>query len=75
MMPGEGGPEGGREGAAEALLESIRVAAHAAVDAGDGAAAVELMRLMASRRTAAGWATVESLDDARRRRSRSRIAK
>lgn len=63
------GQEGGAAGGAEAaLLESIRVAAHAAVDAGDGAAAVELTRLMEQRRAAAGWGEVASLDEARRRR-------
>lgn len=62
--PGESQP------AKELLIERIRAAAHAAVDAGDGAAAIELTRLLEQRRAVAGWGEVTSLDDARRRRAR-----
>lgn len=54
----------------EALIESIRTAAHAAVDAGDGAAAAALTRLLGQRQ--GPRATVTSLDEARRRRRRRR---
>lgn len=54
----------------EALLERIRAAAHAAVDAGDGAAAAALTRLLEQRQPAR--ARVVRLDEARRRRRRGK---
>jgi hypothetical protein len=65
-MTSPGGAGLGRASSGDALLESIRAAAHAAVDAGDGAAAVELTRLLEQRRPTP--APVASLDAARRRR-------
>ena len=65
MTPSGGTPRGA---ATAALLESIRAAAHAAVDAGDRAAAVELMRLIEQRRRTAEVASVVSLAAARKRR-------
>jgi hypothetical protein len=63
---------GGSLPAKEQLIEYIRVAAHAAVDAGDGAAAIELTRLLEERcpTAAAGAPAVLSLDEARARRRR-----
>lgn len=68
MSPGGAGAAGA--GAPrETLLESIRAAAHAAVDADDGAAAAALTRLIEERAPApSGLAPVASLDAARLRR-------
>ncbi len=54
---------------AQALVESLRAAVHAAIDAYDGAAAVELMRLLEQRKPAPpALAPVACLELARHRR-------